>query len=294
MASRSSPRAASITIGYIVLLVALFVIRVGRQQVGHEKSPGEPPRVASQPSAPPIESPTRIDKPAVIETPSVEPSRPVAAAPKPAVAVAAPPSQPPVARSRISVPETSAEVLPILPASPEAAATTGDARTVPDVDRTEPALLPAPSVPATTAVPSRLGELVEPMAVLPKPAAVPEVREISSADRIYEKESTALARVLGHYEQAYDRLDVSSAAAVWPSVDARALSRAFARLQSQDLDFGNCTFSVSASDAAARCAGVLRYSRRIGDTALKTEQHVWTIEFARAGESWQIVKISAQ
>jgi hypothetical protein len=155
-------------------------------------------------------------------------------------------------------------------------------------------LLPAPAVPAPTAVPSRLGELVEPMAALPKPAAALEVREISSADRIYQRESSALARVLGHYEQAYDRLDANSAAAVWPSVDARALSRAFARLQSQDLDFGNCTFSVSASDAAARCAGVLRYARRIGDTALKTEQHVWTIEFARAGESWQIVKVSAQ
>ena len=100
--------------------------------------------------------------------------------------------------------------------------------------------------------------------------------------------------MLGHYEQAYDRLDAPGAAAVWPSVDARALSRAFARLQTQDLNFGNCTFSVSASDAAARCAGVLRYARRIGDTEPKIEQHVWTIEFARAGETWQIIKISAQ
>ena len=130
--------------------------------------------------------------------------------------------------------------------------------------------------------------------MLPRDAAAPVVREIAPRDRVYQKESSALAQVLGHYEQAYDRLDASSAAAVWPSVDARALTRAFARLQTQDLNFGNCTFSVSASDAAARCAGVLRYARRIGDTAPKTEQHVWTIEFARAGETWQIIKISAQ
>ena len=103
-----------------------------------------------------------------------------------------------------------------------------------------------------------------------------------------------MAQVLDHYEQAYDRLDARRAAAVWPSVDAKALTRAFARLQTQDLDFGDCTFAVSASDAAARCAGVLRYARRIGDTAPRIEQHVWTIEFARAGETWQIVKISAQ
>lgn len=273
MAGGSSTRAVSITIGYIVLLVALLVIRIGRHQVGHVTPPAETRPVASQPSTPPpAQAPARLEKPVAAATPAE--------------------SHPPIARSRISRPATPAPPV-VAPAAPEAAATTGDVRTTPDVDRTDTALVPA-VVPAAPVIPARVGEMVEPIAALPRPAAVPEVREILPADRIYQKESSALARVLGHYEQAYDRLDASSAAAVWPSVDARALSRAFARLQRQDLDFGNCTFSVSASDAAARCAGILRYARRIGDTALKTEQHVWTIEFARAGESWQIVKISAQ
>jgi hypothetical protein len=147
---------------------------------------------------------------------------------------------------------------------------------------------------APPVVPASVGELVEQMAALPRPIAAADVRDISPVDRFYQKEWSALAEVLGHYEQAFDRLDAKGAAAIWPSVDARALSRAFARLRRQDIDFGNCAFLVSASDAAARCAGVLRYAQRVGDSALKTEEHVWTIEFARAGESWQIVRISAQ
>jgi hypothetical protein len=292
MAGRSPTRAVSITIGYVVLLAALFVIHVGRQQIGRDDRPAQP-QVTSPPPAPQTETAARIDKPAAIDTTKVEGARPPATAPDRVVPMA-PERHAPLGRSRVRAPETSTEESPALPAPAETAATTGDARTTPAVDRTETPLPPAPAVPPPTAIPNRVGELVEPVAALPRPVVPPEVRDMSPADRIYQKESSALARVLGHYEQAYDRLDAHSAAAVWPSVDARALSRAFARLQSQDIDFGNCTFSVSASDAAARCAGVLRYAQRIGDTALKTEQHIWTIEFARAGESWQIVKISAQ
>jgi hypothetical protein len=127
-----------------------------------------------------------------------------------------------------------------------------------------------------------------------RPAAPPVPNEGSSAAKVLEKESVVLAQVLGRYEQAYDGLDARGAAAVWPSVDSRALARAFARLRLQDLDFGNCTFAVSATDATAQCVGTLRYAQRIGDTTPKVEQHVWTIEFARMGDTWRIVHVTAQ
>jgi hypothetical protein len=154
-----------------------------------------------------------------------------------------------------------------------------------------------PVEPTLPEVPSTAGKIIEglePADRLPGALVAPAPPDVPAPVRVFEKESTALAQVLGRYEQAYDRLDARLAAAVWPSVDSRALARAFARLQVQDLDFGNCTFAVSANDAAARCAGVLRYARRIGDTAPKTEHHLWTIEFARSGETWQIVRITAQ
>jgi hypothetical protein len=296
MGARPSTRAVSITIGYIVLLAALLVIRLGRQHLFPADAPADTaPRLVSQP-APPAASPIRTEAPTAIETPTkIEPVT-NAAAP----AAAAKPSRPekieaPIPRSRIGKPETQSASARVTapPLAPMAAATSGDARATHDVDRTDAAIVPPPALPETLADPRSLGEAVEAV-TLPPVATAPAVREIAPRDRVYQKESSALAQVLGHYEQAYDRLDATGAAAVWPSVDARALSRAFARLQTQDLNFGNCTFSVSANDAAARCAGVLRYARRIGDTAPKIEQHVWTIEFARAGETWQIIKISAQ
>ena len=296
MGAGPSTRAVSITIGYIVLLLSLLVIRLGRQHLFPADAPADTtPRVVSEPPAPPAGSPTRTEAPTAVETPTrTEPPQNAAAAP-----AAATPTRPEKVearspRSKIDKPATHSASAPVTapPLAPRAG-TSGDARATRDVDRTDTAIVPPPALPEVSAAPGSVGAAVE-AATLPRDASAPAVREIAPRDRVYQKESSALAQVLGHYEQAYDRLDASSAAAVWPSVDARALSRAFARLQTQDLNFGNCTFSVSASDAAARCAGVLRYARRIGDTAPKIEEHVWTIEFARAGETWQITNISAQ
>ena len=284
MQVRSSLTRAIPLVVLCVVLVAAVVLRFGLHRRTLITPPVDtPPRVVSQPPKPteppaaiePSEGRLKTSKPEVHSPPApaprtsrLSPKAPTAgrlregrAADRRDLAVAAPPT--------IPAPP------PTLPAPPPTGAVS-------------PPTLPEPPAEA-----GKVAEAIEPMA-LPRAVTVPEVREIAPRDRVYQKESTALARVLGHYEQAYDRLDARGAAAVWPSVDSRALTRAFARLQAQDLDFGNCTFAVSVSDAAARCAGVLRYARRIGDTTLKTERHVWTIEFARAGESWQIVRITAQ
>jgi hypothetical protein len=104
----------------------------------------------------------------------------------------------------------------------------------------------------------------------------------------------ALDAILDRYEQAYDRLDANAAASIWSSVDARSLARAFARLRQQDLEFGVCSYALAESTATAQCPAELRYARRIGDPTPKSERRVWTIEFARAGEAWRIVRVSAR
>jgi hypothetical protein len=108
------------------------------------------------------------------------------------------------------------------------------------------------------------------------------------------KESIALEEILDKYEQAYDRLDADAATSIWPSVDSRALSRAFARLAHQDLELGSCSFAISEIAATAQCSGHLRYAQRVGDTTAKYGRHEWTIQFARVGEVWQIVRVSAR
>ena len=116
----------------------------------------------------------------------------------------------------------------------------------------------------------------------------------SASPLVFERESAELGQILNQYELAYDRLDAGAAASMWPSVDSQALSRAFARLQMQNLEFGSCTFAVSKNEATAQCAGTLQYVRRIGDTSRKTERHIWTIEFVRAGDAWNIARITAR
>jgi hypothetical protein len=268
MPVRPLARVISFVIPCVILVAALVLIRVGRQRPAPDSPPVEtPPQAVSEPSNQPTETPAPIEPPTQIETPDTRPTVRKPSAPSPS------------ARGSARRPAATT-------------AKSGEARAT--TDRTEVAAAPPPSLPEPTSDPGRVGEAIEPVAPPPRAVHVPDVREISPGDRVYERESTALAQVLGRYEQAYDRLDATRAAAIWPSVDSRALARAFARLRMQDLDFGNCTFAVSTSDAAARCAGVLRYARRIGDTTLKTEQHIWTIEFARAGEAWRIVRITAQ
>ena len=125
-------------------------------------------------------------------------------------------------------------------------------------------------------------------------AAAPTAPAVAPEGKVFSTESAALARVLDQYELAYQRLDAGAAAALWPSVDRSALTRAFARLSMQHLTFGDCTFAVSANDATAQCAGMLRYARRFGDTRPQAESHVWTIEFVRAGAAWRIARMTAQ
>jgi hypothetical protein len=179
------------------------------------------------------------------------------------------------------------------PRAEHAPPTAGEAmRATPDGVRTE---RPSPTAPGTVVPKSpELDVSAAPLPEVGAPALTLTPPPSPPPSRRFEKEWVALAGVLGRYEQAYDNLDAGAAASIWPSVDVRALTRAFARLNSQDLQLGDCTFAVSENDATAQCAGVLHYARRIGDTKPKTERHVWTIEFVRAGAAWQILRVTAQ
>ena len=168
------------------------------------------------------------------------------------------------------------------------------AQTKPELKTLPPvaALAPLDRTAASVAIPGI--EVGGTTPVVSLPPATREASPLAPTRRLFQKESTALERVLASYAQAYNRLDVDGAVAIWPSADSRALAKAFARLQQQDLKFENCLFAVSENDGTAQCAGVLQYVRRIGKPTPQIEHHVWTIEFARAGEEWRIVRVTAQ
>jgi hypothetical protein len=99
----------------------------------------------------------------------------------------------------------------------------------------------------------------------------------------------AVRRALQAYRSAYETLDADAAAAVYPSVDARALERAFGGLRSQTLDFDRCDITAIAGDRAqATCVGRLAFVPRVGSQAPRVEARRWTFALQREGDAWRI------
>ncbi|HTV01297.1 MAG TPA: hypothetical protein VMF13_12190, partial [Luteitalea sp.] len=102
-------------------------------------------------------------------------------------------------------------------------------------------------------------------------------------------EEPRIRSVLARYGDAYSRLDAAAARAVWPTVDARALSRAFSTLRSQALVLEQCEIAVTGDRAEAACRGTSTYVPAVGEARLRREPRQWRFELARTDEAtWQI------
>ena len=103
-------------------------------------------------------------------------------------------------------------------------------------------------------------------------------------------DEAAIETTLRRYEDAYERLDAKAAAAVWPTVDRRALTHAFAGLASQRLNFKGCEVAVraGASIATASCRGTTEYVRKVGDARVRVEPRQWTFTLNKAQGAWRI------
>ncbi|HSK08228.1 MAG TPA: hypothetical protein VK911_01530, partial [Vicinamibacterales bacterium] len=93
---------------------------------------------------------------------------------------------------------------------------------------------------------------------------------------------------------AYNRLDATAARRVWPTVDERALARAFAGLESQGGNFERCDLQVAGAEATAACRGRARYVPKVGSRDPISENRQWSFRLRRAGSGWQIVQAEAR
>jgi CheY-like chemotaxis protein len=116
-----------------------------------------------------------------------------------------------------------------------------------------------------------------------KPAMMPAVTRPGEDER-------GIYQVLQQYERAYERLDVNAARAVWPSLDARALARAFDGLKAQALEFSHCRVAFELSEATAVCGGSASYVPRVGRQAARTEPRQWTFRLRKVDQDWLIAK----
>ena len=121
------------------------------------------------------------------------------------------------------------------------------------------------------------------------PAQLPPRREPEVFAEVASRtEHSGIQQVLGEYQSAYQRLDADAARAIWPSVDARALARAFDSLESQELAFDSCQVDVAADLATAQCRGSATFTPKIGRRGAKTESREWMFQLRKATDGWKI------
>ena len=258
-----------------------------------------PPQVASVSLPTPEARPTAPDtsvKPVAQVRPALpmktrkEQQRPVA---PPKAAVLPPPARvrpaPTATETRIGrngqPPREVMEFLPMVaPAVPAPAPEPRQPVTVPAAAPPPQPSSPAPATNIAAAAPGRS----EGAPLLPPRAAAPT----AAPPRVDEE--GAIRATLGQYRDAYERLDASAAKRVWPGVDERALSRAFANLESQSITFDNCKTTVSGAAAVASCRGTATFIGRIGSRNSQTQSREWTFKLQKAGSGWEVQSVQVR
>jgi hypothetical protein len=188
---------------------------------------------------------------------------------------------------------------PLERAASTARGTSGGAPTAPPVLAPRPSPEPASLAPtAAVANPAVRSPVPEPpLALDASPATLPPVRMPGAAvlpepealpSVVARTEQSEIQRTLGQYRSAYSLLDAEAARAVWPSVDVRALARAFDSLTSQQLAFETCQFEIVGEAATAQCRGSATYTPKVGSRGPKLEPRQWTFHLRKVDEGWKI------
>jgi hypothetical protein len=152
---------------------------------------------------------------------------------------------------------------------------------------------PTPSLPAAVAAANPLLASSTRVAVLPVVPAPPN--DVASPVEAPLKVAAidaedAVRATVQHLARAYKALDVSAAIEVWPSVDRKALTRAFSTLRSQGFNFENCRIEVeeSSTRAIAQCRGVVQYVRKVGSSTPREELQEWRFALRQTSAGWKI------
>jgi hypothetical protein len=200
---------------------------------------------------------------------AVELDRPAEARRTPRPLVSTPPTPPRRAQpsALLGAPSRNSTLAPVAPQTLEAP--------VPTAPQIAPAAeLLADARPVAPAPPATLSD----KPVLP---AAPIANTVS-------EDRSRVADVLRRYARAYGALDASAARDVWPSVDQRALARAFGSLRSQELSLQECEIDVHGTSANASCRGQAQYVGKVGSGEPRIESRTWHFELRREGEAWKI------
>jgi hypothetical protein len=207
-------------------------------------------------------------------TPASAPVLHATGPPRDAAPIAAPPP------SIATPPERNTADRLAIAAAPPPAANTAARSEVPSV--------PAPSTDVVrTPAPTSGSEAAAPEVPL---AALTERGGAAAEAAAVEGINTTLRRLQAAYEQRDARL----AKAVWPTVNERALARAFEGLRSQNVTFDRCRMSVLSVSADVECRGVMSYVPRVGSQDQRTESRQWRFRVRKGDDQWLITNAEAR
>jgi hypothetical protein len=224
-------------------------------------------------------APVGSGKPAPAPDVSSDGERVIASVPRPA-------APPPIARERAPQQRTADPPRSIAVESPASPATK-----IPVPTTTE--TIPRPSVDASLTAGAVGAPATRSMSV-PAPPPPPAPKEaVSQPAAEPPSQEPAVRDVLARFEAAYSSLSASAARQVWPSVDARSLSRAFEGLESQQVSLGQCRVTVESSTARAECSGSATWTPKVGG-GRRTEARRWEFDLARESGAWRIVQARAR
>ena len=123
------------------------------------------------------------------------------------------------------------------------------------------------------------------------PAATPTVDPAPSAE---EQNLASIRNVIDRYRKAYSTLDADVVQTFWPTVNTKALSRAFDQLNVQLFEFDSCSISTSGSVATAFCTGRATYAPRIGNRTPRVDSRRWTFHLEQSRGSWVIESVESR
>lgn len=154
-----------------------------------------------------------------------------------------------------------------------------------------PSILPPPE-PLRTFNPAAANNSPAETAAMPTPPPNPASAAASSS--VVRDDRVAIRAALSRYEAAYNRLDVNAVRSVWPTLDQRALARAFDGLNAQRVSLQACNVDVTGNTARANCSGNASWTPKVGGGGERSAARKWTFDLSDSDEGWRIVHVQAR
>ena len=122
------------------------------------------------------------------------------------------------------------------------------------------------------------------------PAATPAAPAV-----VPPSDEQRIRTVLRSYQSAFEQFDPDAVHAVWPSVDTKALGRAFGGLSSQSIVFDRCDVTVASATARAACHGGVEYVKKVGGGGTQSAKREWVFDLQKSTDgAWRIQSLSSR